>query len=86
MTAQPLRAQIAEDAAVLADMAQRIVSNGGEPTYCSEKALLASRAAVRILGACDSRWQDEMNAANSTASLLVNYEQGFRRAREEASQ
>ncbi len=48
------RKQLLEDADVLADMAQRIRSNGGEPNYCGEKAERAAKAAVRIIGRCDA--------------------------------
>lgn len=48
------RKQLMEDAAVLADMAQRITGNGGEPYYCGEKAEAAAKAAVRIIARCDA--------------------------------
>lgn len=46
---QAQRESILEEAATVKDMATRVISNGGEPAYATEKLWRAFKATVRAL-------------------------------------
>lgn len=52
-TRESLRAQLAERAECVKDMAERVLSNGGEPNYAGEKMGRAARAAIEALAIVD---------------------------------
>lgn len=50
-------ARVLEDADTMRDMAQRVLDNGPEPNYASEKIAFAVEVGIRILGRIDPRGQ-----------------------------